>query len=312
MSVKISLDKDICIGCGMCFNMCPIGIYRLEEGKAEVVAENLKECFQDLSCVRSCPVNAISLEVLSPYERVVTTGLPKNITPLKPNIYQIRSYKPGSHIYLFKGMHKNLLIDSGMEAYYPHLEYSLKQLGLRVDEVHIVVNTHEHLDHLGSNRFFAEKSILAAHRLAATKIELQDEYVLHAHRFGLESAMDFKVDLWLDAQNLIDLGNYKLVIIHPPGHTSGCICIYEPYQGMLFTGDTVFAGGILSMILESGSVGDYVDSLERLRAMNIREIYPGHGRISLEPEKDLKTAIENAKKKLNEHVKKVKGKTTIS
>jgi glyoxylase-like metal-dependent hydrolase (beta-lactamase superfamily II) len=45
-------------------------------------------------------------------------------------------------------------------------------------------------------------------------------------------------------------------------------------------------------------VGDYVNSIMRLEARKISEIYPGHGSISRNPEQDLSQAILNAKKLL--------------
>ncbi len=67
--------------------------------------------------------------------------------------------------------------------------------------------------------------------------------------------------------------------VHTPGHTSGSICLYEFTSKTLFSGDTVFAGGALSYIAESGSIGDYINSITRLEARKISRIYPGHGKI---------------------------------
>jgi len=60
----------------------------------------------------------------------------------------------------------------------------------------------------------------------------------------------------------------------------------------------VFAGGTLSYIAESGSIGDYINSIVRLEARKISKIYPGHGKVSAHPEEDLSRAILNAKKLL--------------
>jgi glyoxylase-like metal-dependent hydrolase (beta-lactamase superfamily II) len=103
----------------------------------------------------------------------------------------------------------------------------------------------------------------------------------------------------LENRSLFDLGSHTLEVIHTPGHTSGSICIYEFKTKVLFSGDTVFAGGTLSYIAESGSVGDYVNSIMRLEARKISKIFPGHGDISQNPEQDLSQAIANAKKLLN-------------
>ncbi len=108
--------------------------------------------------------------------------------------------------------------------------------------------------------------------------------------------MPMRVHLWLENMTRIDLGNYSLRIFHTPGHTSGCISIIETTHGLLFSADSVFAGGTLSYIAESGSIGDYIDSLTRLRYFGPRALYPGHGRISATPMEDIDHAIANAQK----------------
>jgi glyoxylase-like metal-dependent hydrolase (beta-lactamase superfamily II) len=160
-----------------------------------------------------------------------------------------------------------------------------------------VINTHEHLDHIGSNRYFQESSLIAAHRFAATKITLEDHFVT-LYRSGDMNKIPLRVHLWLENRSLFDLGSHTLEVIHTPGHTSGSICIYEFKTKALFSGDTVFAGGTLSYIAESGSVGDYINSITRLEARKILKIFPGHGEISQNPEQDLSEAIVNAKKLL--------------
>ncbi len=103
-----------------------------------------------------------------------------------------------------------------------------------------------------------------------------------------------KIHLWLEDKFRFDVGNFILEIIHTPGHTSGSICIYEVNQNFLFTRDTVFAKGTLSYISESGSIGDYINSIGRLATMKVKKILPGHGDISKTPDEDMKKAIANA------------------
>lgn len=83
-------------------------------------------------------------------------------------------------------------------------------------------------------------------------------------------------------------------MFHTPGHTSGCISIVESGCGLLFPADNVFAGGTLSYIAESGSIGDYLDSLARLRCFGLQALYPGHGRVSSTPIEDIDREIANA------------------
>jgi len=217
---------------------------------------------------------------------------------IQQGIYLLKGEGRGSHNYLIRASYRNALIDSGLDQNFLFLQEQLLSLGLKIRDIDLVINTHEHLDHIGSNRYFQESSFIAAHRFAATKITLEDHYVTLYHSGDLNE-IPLRVHLWLENRSLFDLGSHTLEVIHTPGHTSGSICIYEFKTKVLFSGDTVFAGGALSYIAESGSVGDYINSIMRLEARKISKIFPGHGHISLNPEEDLSQAIVNAKKLLN-------------
>jgi hydroxyacylglutathione hydrolase len=216
------------------------------------------------------------------------------IVELKPNLYWIKGEGTGSHSYVIKGDYKNVLIDSGLDSNFIPLQRSLLALGLKVRDVDIVINTHEHFDHIGANRYFQEHALIAAHRFAAIKITVEDRFVT-MYQPGDLNEPSLKVHLWLENRSRFDLGNYSLEVIHTPGHTSGSICIYEFSQRMLFTGDTVFAGGTLSYISESGSLGDYINSIDLLSTRKISELCPGHGCLSNTPEDDMQRAIQNAR-----------------
>ncbi len=117
------------------------------------------------------------------------------------------------------------------------------------------------------------------------------------HRMNHEA--EYQGDaLIIKLSGTVGVGSHTLEVLHTPGHTSGSICLYEFGSKVLFSGDTMFAGGTLSYIAESGSIGDYINSITRLEARKISRIYPGHGKVSLNPEEDLARAILNAKKLL--------------
>lgn len=216
------------------------------------------------------------------------------IIELQPNIFRLKGEDTSSHSYLIRGDYKNVLIDSGVDKNFSKLQKSLLTLGLKIRDIDIVINTHEHFDHIGANRYFQDYALISAHRFAATKITVEDRYVT-MYKSGDLNAPSLKVHLWLESKSRFNLGNYSLNIIHTPGHTSGSICIYEPVRKILFAGDTVFAGGTLSYIGESGSVGDYIDSISHLATRKINELYPGHGKVSKSPEEDMQKAILNAR-----------------
>ncbi len=229
-------------------------------------------------------------------------GNSTEVTELQPGIFQIRGLNGSSHSYVIKGNYKNVMIDSGSDQNFPVLERGLFRIGLKVRDIDLVINSHEHCDHIGANRYFHESAMIAAYRLAASKM-ISGDYYVTMYKGNDLNEIPMRVHLWLENMTRIDLGNYSLRIFHTPGHTSGCISIIETTQGLLFSADSVFAGGTLSYIAESGSIGDYIDSLTRLRCFGLQALYPGHGRISETPIEDIDSAIANAQKLLESSIR---------
>jgi len=55
----LKIQKDICIGCSHCMNVCPTGALRVRNGKAQLYGERCVDCGE---CYRVCPVSAIIVE----------------------------------------------------------------------------------------------------------------------------------------------------------------------------------------------------------------------------------------------------------
>jgi len=67
-----------------------------------------------------------------------------------------------------------------------------------------------------------------------------------------------------------------LKIIATPGHTREHVCYFTRDRD-LFTGDTILGSGTTAIFPPDGNMGDYMRSLELLRAIKPRRIFPGHG-----------------------------------
>jgi hydroxyacylglutathione hydrolase len=225
-----------------------------------------------------------------PAARTQASAKGNPVVQLKENIFQLRGQ---CMAYLVKGARKNLLIDTGLPWESDVLESQLASVGLSKDDINIVILTHEHLDHIGCVPIFSPKTIIAAHSMAANKISLQDEFVLMSKSFHL-NIEDYHIDFHLHHGTTIDLGGTTLQVLHTPGHSSGSICLYEASQQILFTGDTIFANGTLGGIFPSGSISDYTLTLRQLNTLRVKELYPGHGRISTTPEEDFDKAIRGS------------------
>ena len=57
--VTLQLDSEKCIGCGMCTVVCPHGVLKLNERKAEII--NRDACIECGACAGNCPVDALSV-----------------------------------------------------------------------------------------------------------------------------------------------------------------------------------------------------------------------------------------------------------
>jgi len=211
-------------------------------------------------------------------------------------ITQIPARKPGSHCYVFYGEDLTVLVDSGLQS---NEERIRDVIGGAPD---IIINTHEHFDHIGGNKAFQGESTIAAHRFSAVKMNHGDDEVLQC-RAHKQDITGYRVHYWLQNNTLFDIGGMHLKVFHTPGHTSGCICLYESRTRTMISGDTVFADGTISLITRSGSYGEYMNSLGRLQTIKIDRICPGHGKVisnSRDSEETLRKSIEHAREKLQE------------
>lgn len=77
-------------------------------------------------------------------------------------------------------------------------------------------------------------------------------------------------------------------VLPTPGHSADSVCLL--YERVLFTGDTVLGEG---SVFISGSLGPYLDSLERLLLLDIEAICPGHGPVVRDPQAKLREYIEH-------------------
>ncbi len=210
-----------------------------------------------------------------------------------PDVYQIRFKNRAANAYLVRGSKRTILIDVGLSSNFEHLKASIEHVGCTIEAIDLVVLSHEHLDHIGAAFHFGGRTLIAAHRLAANKIMLRDDFSMLRKMFN-EPDVPIDVDLWLEEGNLIDLGNFRLNVMYTPGHTSACISLFDQDKGLLFAADTLMPGGVMGGVFGSGSISDYIQSLERLKGLNAKVLLSGHGRLSDTPQDDVRIALQRS------------------
>ena len=89
--------------------------------------------------------------------------------------------------------------------------------------------------------------------------------------------MGFKADGPLTDGRRVSAGSVGLKAIHTPGHSPGWVCLYAP--GVVFTGDTLFAGSVGRTDFHSGSHKQLIQGIvEKIHPLgDDTRVYPGHG-----------------------------------
>jgi glyoxylase-like metal-dependent hydrolase (beta-lactamase superfamily II) len=86
-------------------------------------------------------------------------------------------------------------------------------------------------------------------------------------------------DFYVQQGSLIDAAGIKLQVLHTPGHTPGGISLYSKDDGVVFTGDALFAGSVGRTDFPGGNMNELVAGIkERLFTLpDETVVYPGHG-----------------------------------
>jgi len=143
-------------------------------------------------------------------------------------------------------------------------------------KVKYIVNTHGHPDHVCGNGKLKEATgaDIVMHAADADFFG-QDRVEQFFSQLGLPPSPP--VDKRVEDGDKITFGNESLEVILTPGHTPGGICLYAPPN--LFTGDTLFAGGVGRTDFPGGNTQQLMTSIkERLLPLPPETIvWPGHG-----------------------------------
>lgn len=205
------------------------------------------------------------------------------IKKINENVWRIADGQI-DNIYLIAGSDSALLIDTGVgPANLKDFVKSITHLPL------IVINTHSHPDHSGSNnqfskvhahpddfnmlRFFGTNAM----RSSTIKNMVPDQ-LLDSIKFSVADTTYYPVLAPVKDGHTFDLGGRLIEVIHVPGHTPGSICLLDHKDKVLYTGDN--DNTLVWLHPQDALPLDiYLQSLKKLqkREKEFTTLFPGHG-----------------------------------
>ena len=191
-----------------------------------------------------------------------------------------------ANLWLIKGQTQDLLIDTGLGV------ASLRQhLTSLIDKPLLAIASHIHFDHAGGIHEFDQ---IAIHSAEAEALRSGDNYtalcnpeagwVLDDHfeqlpyagftatQYTLHEAEPTQL---LQEGDVLDLGDRAFEVLHLPGHSAGCIALYDAKAQELFSGDVIYDGDLLDQ-LPGSDIATYIATYERLQRLPVETVYPGH------------------------------------
>ncbi|RJP21388.1 MAG: MBL fold metallo-hydrolase [Candidatus Abyssobacteria bacterium SURF_5] len=241
------------------------------------------------------------------------------VEEIMKNLYKLEIPLPGSPLksinsYVLKNSKRTLIIDTGMNRTVCRetMQAGLKELGVDLSKTDFFV-THLHADHFGlvatlatdgSTVYFNEPDAERMHfsvweemiSFAGRNGFPQDELqaALHNHpgyKYGPQKELPLTL---LKDGDTLSIGDYTLRCVQTPGHTQGHMCLYEPSEKILFSGDHILIDITPNIQLwsdQENPLSAYLSSLDKVHQLDIGLTLPGHRRLIT----DCKTRIEELK-----------------
>ena len=156
---------------------------------------------------------------------------------LAENVYQFYFKNFGSCVYLLRIGKDNILIDTSSKDNSQELLNELEKSRVNPRDVHMILLTHKHWDHIGNLELFPNAKVYSS-------------------------------------ENINDINLIWIRTIKTPGHTKDSLCFL--YKEILFSGDTLFHNGIGRTDLPESSPKEMKDSLDKLKKIDYKILAPGH------------------------------------
>ncbi|MFC1992336.1 MBL fold metallo-hydrolase [Chloroflexota bacterium] len=254
------------------------------------------------------------------------------IEEILPNLYRIEVPLPRNPLktlnsYVIKAGERSLIIDTGMnrEECQRKMSSSLEELGINLNKTDFFI-THLHVDHMGlvanlatatSNVYFNRKEASIVDSEGSERVwqgfyklylssgfpedELKKSLERHpGNRYGPNREIDFRT---VKENDMIEIGDYLFRCIETPGHSPGHMCLYDAAKKLLVSGDHILfdiTPNITSWPEIKNSLKEYLTSLEKVYALDVNLVLPGHRNIGNDHRQRIRELQEHHQARANE------------
>jgi len=193
------------------------------------------------------------------------------------------------NVFLLDGGDELALIDAGCGVDPEPLLANIAAIAPEPSKIEHLLLTHAHADHCGGAAALRERLGLqvALSAREADALEAADEAAISLDRARDEGIYPADLRLQpcpvarrLDHGDQIQVGSLTVAAIEVPGHSAGSICYFlqGAERACLFTGDTVFLFGAISLLnCDGSSLTAYRRHIPRLAGLGVDALLPGHG-----------------------------------
>jgi glyoxylase-like metal-dependent hydrolase (beta-lactamase superfamily II) len=190
------------------------------------------------------------------------------------------------NVYLLDGGSEQAVFDCGTGYGVAAMIAEAKRDGYDSGGIRTLCLTHGHMDHAGGAALWkaATGAIAAASRETAAMIEAADEIgigLVQARANGVYP-LDCRltrcdIERQLQHEDELHIGDLTLQVYATPGHSHDIVSYYCPELKALFSGDTVFAGGEISVLnTPDFSMEQLRQSIQLLSRLDVELLLPGH------------------------------------
>jgi len=183
-----------------------------------------------------------------------------------------------------------ILIDTGLSRRRSDLVREMEAAGCMPGDLNLIIITHGHLDHNGNTAYLRERydAKIAMHGGDSAMAESGDMFrgvkglavaVIRTllPLVGMSRYDGFTPDIALEDGHDLSQHGFEARVVHLPGHSEGSIGVLTA-EGDLFCGDILENRGRparTSIVVDQAEMDA---SIERLKSLEIRTVYPGHGK----------------------------------